>query len=310
MGDPKDPKEPSPFRLEGEEAPAAAPTPAPAPPPSPAPIPPRFEGTDAPAAVPRVDESRHEVSSQTVREKHGESEKRPAGPMPPPRGWPAEALLYPLRRFALPLVFATALFALADWGSAYNAFLGGLAKVFLYVILFLWTVKAVATTATGKDRPPGLTSVTNLDPDGLAGFVQFLVTLLLYLAPAFVAFIRPVLVNPGDPLYDGPTWFWIWFLLGIGLLAAPVIVMGHALSYRRLAWPWRAVFWILRGLPTCLLVTLSWAACAGVEWAVSVNRLTEPGKALPLYGAYRLATMYLVFVGARSLGVLGRRVSF
>ncbi len=323
----RQPEEQKPFRLEGEEEqtsagapyPPAPPRPAPpppspaaarAPPPPPPPTPPAPERTPVPRTRrPRPDENRREVSTLTVREKGGDTFRATPGPVPPPRHWPSEAAIYPFRRWGLSLLGAGILFALADWLTAFNAFLGGLAKVFLYAFLFLWTVRAVATTAGGHDRPPPLTSVMNLDPDGLAGLLQFLVTLLLYLAPAGYFLVKPILVDPKHPVWDGSTQATIAALLAFALLAAPIVVLGHALSLRKMAWPWRAVVWVVRGLPTCLLVTLSWAACVGAEWFVSVRAHEKPEEALPIYLGLRLANFYVVWVAARALGVLGRRLS-
>src|SRR5438105_385343 len=133
------------FRLEDE-----------APEPVPAPSPPGPAGSEplAEPPAPRREEG-HEVSAVPVRERIDPGARTRPGPLPPPPGWPKEALRYPLRgRGILSLLLGAAVLAAADLLTRANAFLGAVAKTFLLAWVLRWQMRAVVSTAGGDDRPP------------------------------------------------------------------------------------------------------------------------------------------------------------
>jgi hypothetical protein len=244
-----------------------------------------------------------------VRERLDPASRTLRGALPPPPGWPGEAWRYALRgRGALSLLLAALVFAGADALTVQNAFLGGVAKVLLYAVLFLWTVRAVADTADGRDAPPAVSAVASLEPDGLAGLLRLLVVTALYLAPAAVIAVKPWLVDPRAPAYPPETVALLAFVLAATVLVGPIVVLGHALSMPRIAWPWNAVAWIARGFGAVLAVVAGWAACAGVEWVVATRSAGAAGTAFALHAGLRVASLVVVAAGARALGVLGRRL--
>jgi hypothetical protein len=255
------------------------------------------------------DPDRPEVSAVPVRERVDPASVTRRGTLPPPPGWPGEAWRYPLRgRGALSLLLAAAVFAGADALTVFNAFAGAVVKVGLYAVVFLWTVRAVAETANGNDAPPPIGAAASLEPDGLAGLLRLGIVTLLYAAPAAVIAIKPWLVDPRAPAYPPETIALLGAVLAATLLVGPVVVLGHALSMPRLAWPWHAAVWVARGFGAVLAVAASWAVCVVVEGVVLRASPGGAGTAFALHVGLRVASLVVVAAAARALGVLGRRL--
>jgi hypothetical protein len=298
--DERSPKPPEPFRIEGEDGTERGPA---------RPLGPVVPTGPVPAPEHARDPDRPEVSAVPVRERLDPSARTVRGALPPPAGWPGEAWRYPLRgRGALSLSIGALAFALADAASGANPFVGGVLKVGLYAVLFLWTVRAVADTADGKDVPPPISAAASLEPDGLAGLLRFGVVTALYAAPAVVIAVKPWLEDPRDPSYPPATVALLAFVLAATLLVGPVVVLGHALSMPRLAWPWHAAAWVVRGFRAVLAVAAGWAVLVGVEAVVARTSAGAAGTAFALHLALRALSLLVVAAGARALGVLGRRL--
>jgi hypothetical protein len=250
------------------------------------------------------------VSEATVAERRDPSvrERSRPGALPDPPGWPLEALTFPFRgRGPLGLLATALAFALADWLTVLNAFLGALAKVFLYVGLLGWQVRTVAGTATGDDRPPRPFATADFEPEALGRLFGVLLRLALYVLPAAFLFVRPYLATPDAPEHSAAEWIGIVGLAGLGFLLAPVLLLGAALRWGGIAWPWHAVSWLARGLVPCVATGLGWAGCVVLERVVPAFGLRSAAGALAAYGALRLAVVGFAIVGARGLGVLARR---
>jgi hypothetical protein len=205
------------------------------------------------------------------------------------------------------LLLAALVFAAADALTVANAFLGAAAKVPLYATMVLWQVRAAARTAAGEDLPPPLSSAASLEPDGLLGLLRLLVVSALWLAPAAVVAVVPWLENPRAPRWPPQSVAAIAAFFAATLCAAPIVLLAHALSSPRLAWPWRTAVWVARGFSTVLAVVGGWSLCAALEVLVAAVPEDAAGKAFALFLALRAAALVAVGAGARALGVLGRR---
>jgi hypothetical protein len=296
-----------PFRLEEEKPREPSPVRVPVPPPAP---PARGRRPREPDEV-RYDEAGKPIVSEVpVGERLDPSKRERSRPgvLPDPPGWPLEALSFPFRgRGALGVLGVALAFAVADRITVWNAFVGVFPKIVLYVGLLRWQVRTVAGTATGFDVPPRPFEATDFEPEALKDLLGVALRFLLYLLPAGFLLLRPYLETPQDPVHSTGTWIGIVGLTALALLLAPVLVFGAGLGWRGIAWPWNAVSWLARGLVPCIVTGLGWTTWIVAEAIVPAWGIRSFVGALAAYGALRLAVVGFTLVGARGLGVLGRR---
>ena len=157
------------------------------------------------------------------------------------------------------------------------------------------------------NKPPRAFDASDFERDSLASLLGVLVRLIVYLLPAAVAYAKPFLQDPKEGAHDAASIAWVVGLGGLALLLAPVVVLGAATGNRRMLWPWGALPWLFRGFQTCLVVMLGWAGLVGAEIAVAWLPTTSLGASFAACLALRLLSLFLLLVGARALGVLGRR---
>ena len=302
----KDAPDDDPFRLEEvkprEAAPAPASRPMPGAPGKKARVP----------AEPRYDEAGKPIVSEVPvghRRDPAAAERSRPGVLPDPPDWPMEALSFPFRGPGRLGVLVVALaFAVGDVITVRNAFVGLLLKILLlYVGLLRWQVRTVATTATGFDAPPRPFEASDFEPDALKDLLGVALRLGLYLLPAGFLLLRPYLATPENPVHSTGAWIGIVGLTALALLLAPVLLFGAGLGWRGIAWPGNAVSWLARGLVPCIVTGLAWTAWILAEVIVAASGITSFVTALVAYGALRVAVVALSLVGARGLGVLGRR---
>jgi hypothetical protein len=301
----KDAPDDDPFRLEDVKPREAAPAPVPRP------MPGAPEKKARVRAETRYDEAGKPIVSEVPvgqRLDPAAAERSRPGVLPDPPDWPMEALSFPFRGPGRLGVLVVALaFAVADVLTVWNPFLGVFAKIALYVGLLRWQVRTVSTTATGFDAPPRPFEASDFEPDGLKDLLGVALRLGLYLLPAGFLLLRPYLATPENPVHSTGAWIGIVGLTALALLLAPVLLFGAGLGWRGIGWPWNAVSWLARGLVPCIVTGLAWTAWILAEVIVAASGITSFVGALVAYGALRVAVVALALVGARGLGVLGRR---
>jgi|GEM_PF-4835549 len=154
--DGKDPaKRPDPFQLE-PEAVAARPIP-----PLPMDTPATRAVLEGPPSVAKVvgkDGEERLISTKTLRERKDPSVRTRPGPVPLPRGWPSEALSYPVRD-RLPFLVVVGSWVAVDTLGALNTFLGWVLGLLAYAFAARWQLRAVARSATGDDGVPDPSAV-------------------------------------------------------------------------------------------------------------------------------------------------------
>lgn len=262
----------------------------------------------------------HVVSTETVRERKDPASRTRPGPLAVPPGWPREAFAYPLRD-RMGFGVAVGAWVVLDVLGGFNAALGWLAMVVVVPFLVRWQARAVARTASGSDVAPGTVDV-GLDARGTdvryalegavwtgEGFRAFGL-FVLYLLPAAVPFLAPFLRSPSSPDRTGAETFWMWAFVVVPLVVvAPSFLLGGAFDDRELQKPWVALRWFLRGPLAFLAVALSWVVVLAANTLVSWVAWRASGLlALALVAAVsRAAGVYALLLGARFLGVLGRR---
>ena len=80
-----------------------------------------------------------------------------SGPDGAAPGWPKEMLRYPIRGFGVVRFgILLAIFAAVDSLSGWNAFVGWAVKLIALLYLVRWQIRAVSSTASGRDEIPPL----------------------------------------------------------------------------------------------------------------------------------------------------------
>lgn len=278
----KEPVNDGDFELEPEEErprpPASVPAGSPPPPRDPAPV------------VHTDDEAPDE---RTLAERKGTAVPTTPDALPPPPNWPAEMFSFPLRKPGGSFFFGVGCaFVLADYLSAAGPML--FVSYVLWVLFFVCALRAqaaiVGQCAAGKDRPVGWQSAMELDFTGLSTTARFLV---FY----FLGWILPFWLARFFGL-DGAVWVAVAFSPYLA-----VLMLGWATGDRTLKWPWKALEWIVRRPLEFLVGALGW-------WALSFGQSLIMFKPLPLLlvlsPIVRLASLYVLLVSARAIGVAGR----
>jgi hypothetical protein len=246
----------------------------------------------------------HGVSTATVRERTAPGSVAPAGPIAPPAGWPGEVWTFPWRGSgALRWTLVLAVFAAVDALAGWNAFVGWAAKLAALLYLVRLQIRVVATSATGRDETPAV-GVDGSWEEFFGPALRFLLVALVTLLPAFVAWTLPMVL---PMVVQGTPGTLLAVLVAAPLLYLPPVLLGAAFGDLSMKWPHRALPWLARGLPACLLVAAGWVVLVLVEVAIAATMPWGSGMRFLAHLALRAASLYGVAVGGRALGVVGRR---
>jgi hypothetical protein len=220
--------------------------------------------------------------------------------------WPREAFSYPARGagwvYLLGCAAALVALDLLVWSPGL-AFLSWLLKLPVLLFVLRWQIDLVGMTAAGRDEPVGFLRALALDRDGLAALRRLLLWLVLTSSPLWVSHLLDHVLGLAG------------FSRGLVLAAAvagslwfAVVVVGVAVSEPALARPWTTVGWILRHPFALLVGSLGWWALALVEIALAGLAAGGGWAGVPAGVGLRLASVYVLMVSARALGVVGRAV--
>ncbi len=287
--------EPPPRPESASPSPIASREPAP-PPPATLDAPPR-----APAGPDLV------IDERTFEEKHGQAVERVAGVRDYPADWPKEALSYPVRGQGVALLAGAtgALFALdlLGWPDSLR-FLAWLLKTPVLLFVVRWQLDLVGMSAAGRNEPVGWTRALSLDRQGMNVYVRFLLWFCVTMLPSRVLW----LLGPSMLGVLSQTGALEVGLLIVGSAWLAVIALGTAVEEPRLKRPWVTVVWLVRRPFTCLAGSLGWWGLGVTEVAMSALAGSGDGATIPAGVVLRAASVYLLMVSGRVLGVLGRRV--
>lgn len=290
-------KDHDPFELEPEQEPAAG-TARPGPPvPKPGPVP----GPREISYEERLRERAHErdpqgVDERTLDERLGRHVPIRSGPLPPPPGWPGEALRFAL----LPtgpafIAMAVTLLVVVDClGVPANLrFAAWLLKFGFYALLLRAQIGVAGQSAAGRDTPLGWVKALAFDREDLRRLVGVLTTIGFAAVPALVL----LLINLVP---------WAVLLFAAASVYGVVAALGWAVSDPSLRWPWNALTWIGSRPLHCLVVASSWWIVIATEFAI--RGLQAQGLVLTAFVALilRAVNAYVLLLGARVLGVMGR----
>ena len=284
------------FELEDDE-PTPPPRPAtPVPPSAPILQPPEEAGVDQAPAPPQVDEATG-LDTRTVAERMGRPSVDASGVVPSPPGWPLEAFQYPLRgNGPFDILAAAILWAALDALGAlgFVVFLTWMLKPVLYTALLNGQFALIASTASGKDEPAGWGAAAqfgDFDAPAYFSFAKF----------AFPGVVAAIALFVFDQAAIG------LLVLLLSLVYAAVVAISRAIGDRRMRLPWVAGAWIGRGPLHIALGCAGWL----LGWVGEVVILHQQGEGIGMTAivgiSMRLLCVYMLFVSARALGVLGRQ---
>jgi hypothetical protein len=288
-----------PFELDDAPEPHPASTPLHAEPRTPTPASPPMRPPGPPGEV--------EVSDQTVAERQGRAVERIAGVRPLPEGWPLEALGYPWRGAgAVRWLIATAVIFgldLVGWSPSLR-FLGWILKVPALLFVVRWQLDLAGMSAAGHDAPGSAQPTLALDRQGIGTFVRLLRWAAFLVAPSAILWLI------------GPRWIGIakgtdapmFALLVLASAWLAVIALATAVEAPHLKRPWVTLLWIVRRPVHLLAASAGWWGLAATEVWMPAIAGDGQGPAVMLGALLRAASVALVMVSARVLGVLGRRV--
>jgi hypothetical protein len=247
------------------------------------------------------------IDERTFEEKHGQAVERVAGVRDYPPDWPKEALVYPLRGPGLALLVGAtgALFALdlLGWPDSLR-FLAWLVKTPVLLFVVRWQLDLVGMSAAGRDEPVGFTRALSLDRQGMNVYVRFLLWFCVTMLPSRVLW----LLGPSVTGILPRTGALEVGLLILGSAWLAVIALATAVEEPRLKRPWVTVVWLFQRPFTCLAGSLGWWGLGVTEVAMSALAGSGEGATIPAGVVLRAASVYLLMVSGRLLGVLGRRV--
>ncbi len=242
-------------------------------------------------------EAEEVVDTRTVAERKGDVRERGADErLPPPAGWPSEALAFPLRKPgpACVALGVMALFLLDLLGTADALrFPGWILKLFLLMFLLRMQFRVIGTSAAGRDGPEGWREALAFDREELSQYWRTMAFFAIALVPGTVLWLFGQ-VGLGIAL------------LAVGSMYGAVVALGAALRDPALKWPWRALTWVVTRPVHCLLGSLGWWVLLVVE--IALHNLLDDGPVV--YGfvavVLRSACLYALLVSARVIGVMGR----
>ena len=261
----------------------------------PRPKPPITDPPPAPAAHVELPshEGEPEPDARTLAERKGSAVPTTPDALPPPPNWPGEVFSFPLRKPGRSFfVGVGGAFVLADYLSAAGPLL--FVSYVLWVVIWVCALRAqaavVGQSAAGKDGPVGWQSAMELDFTGLSATARFVVFYVLgWILPFWLARLFGL---------DGAVW--------VAVVLSPylaVLMLGWATGDRTLKWPWKALAWIARRPLEFLVGALGW-------WALWYGQQLIMFQPLPLLlvlsPIIRFASLYVLLVSARAIGVAGR----
>jgi hypothetical protein len=237
------------------------------------------------------------LDTRTVAERAGKPTIDASVALPPPPGWPLEAFQYPLRgQGPFDILAAAIVWAALDTLGAlgFVVFLTWMLKPLLFFALLLGQIALIGSTASGKDEPVGWGSAIQFedaDPRSMGHYALWVLPLLL--------------VGAGLLLFGSAALGLLLVLIGV--LHAAVATMGQALGDTRLRLPWKAAEWFTRGPLHVAIGCAGWLAAWVGEIAILHQQSVGVGLTAIVGFALRLLCVYMLFVSARALGVLGRQ---
>jgi|GEM_PF-3164500 len=247
------------------------------------------------------------IDERTFAEKHGQAVERVAGVRDHPPGWPLEALRYPVRGRGVALLLGAtgALFALdlLGWPESLR-FLGWLLKLPVLLFVVRWQLDLAGMSAAGRDEPVGWMRALALDRQGLNVYVRLLLWFGVTMLPSRVLW----LLGPRMFGFLPSTRALELVLLILGSAWLAVIALAIAVEEPRLKRPWVTLVWLVRRPFTFLVASLGWWGLGVTEVALSALAGSGEGSTLPAGVVLRAASVYVLMVSGRVLGVLGRRV--
>lgn len=249
-------------------------------------------------------EDKPEVDARTLEEKLGRAPVRAAGVLPPPLHWPLEVLRYPFRGHGPGyLMGATVgLFALdlLLWADSL-VFLSWLLKPVALLFVVRWQLDLIGHTAAGRDEPSGWAHALEVHKQGVKDFgwlvIQCFATVLPTLALRTLRWLN----------WTQHTEAWEVGFLVVGSAWISVLALSSALEDSRLKRPWVTLSWIFYRPLTCLAGSLGWWALGITEVAVLALAKSGTWASVPAGLVLRGASVYMLLLSARILGVLGRR---
>ena len=271
------------FELEPEED---RPPPAPSVPARSTPMP--AVPLDTPAGEPEGPDER------TLAERKGTAVPTTTDALPAPPGWPGELVSFPLRPPGPTFLCAMGgSFVIVDLMACFT-FLVFPAFVLL-ILMWVFCLRAqqgvIGKSAAGKDSPIGWLNALELDYGALRQMWVFgLVFIVLFLSPLALAM----------KWLPGTT---------IALVLSPylaVAMLGWSLGDHTLVRPWKALPWLARRPLEFVVGTLGWWALWYGGALIGPAYEHGPPAVLMASAAVRAATIYLLLVSARAIGVAGR----
>ena len=250
-------------------------------------------GRPPPAPAIRVPTREDEPGARTVAERRGTAVEATPDALPPPPDWPREMFSFPLRKPG-PAIFAGigGTFVLADLVGALPdlAFPARILVVLTWVCALRVQAKVIGQSAAGQDRPVRWHDALQLDMQGLTPLAR-------YMAVYVLCFVLPNMLYAWLDTHAGTL-----VALGASPLLA-VVTLGWALGDRSLKWPWNTLAWLVRRPFEFVVGALGW-------WALWYGQLAIDATDLPLRvvvsPAARFASLYLLLVSARAIGIAGR----
>lgn len=234
-----------------------------------------------------------EPATQTVAERKGTAVDSTPDALPPPANWPREMFAFPLRNPGAAFFAGIGgTFVLADWlGTVPELYFPARVLIVLTWICALRVqAKVIGQSAAGQDRPVRWHDALQLDTRDLSPLSRFL------------AVYVSCFVLPQALLLWLDTSAGVW----IALLLSPVlavVMLGWALGDPSLKWPWNALEWLARRPLEFVVGAAGW-------WALWYGQLAVDASAAPwrfaLSPLVRFASLYLLLVSARAVGVAGR----
>ena len=262
-------------------------------------------GTGGGDAVSLPADAEPELDTRTVAERQGDAVERVHGIRPPPPGWPLEAFRYPFRGAGVALLLGTtaAVFALdlLGWPSGLR-FLSWLLKAPALLFVVRWQLDLIGHSAGGRDEPMGWGQVADVRKEHVKDFARYLLWAFVSVAPGAVLWLLQSYLG----WVEGAD-AWIVALFVVGSMWMSVVALSSALGEPRMKRPWITVLWLFWHPLTCLVGSLGWWALGVAEATVLKGQDVSPWAAVPSGLVLRAASVYLLMVSARALGVLGRR---
>jgi hypothetical protein len=167
-----------------------------------------------------------------------------------------------------------------------------------------WQLDLAGMSAAGRDAPVGFARALSVDRAGLSVFARFLLWCFVLLLPSRLLW----LLGPDMLGFVSGTAAWEVGLAVVGSAWMAVVALATAVEEPRLKRPWVTVVWLVRRPFHLGAASLGWWGLGATEVAMQALAGAGEGATIPAGVVLRAASVYLLMVSARVLGVLGRRV--